>query len=76
MKSYLSQDWPIPFYLKLLSLLPSFNSLDIMHFRDVIKSLSIGWEIRASAYDKRTYFIDYNSRSRIFVDPHFISIRA
>lgn len=76
MKPHLSQDWPMPFYLKSLSPLPSFGSLDIMHFRDVIEGLPTGWEIRASAYDGRTYFVDHNSRSRTFVDPRFVPVRA
>lgn len=76
MKPHLSQDWPLAFHQKSLSPLPSFGNLDIMDFRDVIEGLPTGWEIRTSAYDGRTYFVDHNSRSRPFIDPRFVPIRG
>ncbi len=76
MKPHLSQNWPLAFHQKSLSPLPDFGNLGIMDFRDVIEALPTGWEIRTSAYDGRTYFVDHNSRSRTFIDPRFVPVRG
>ena len=72
----LSQDWPLTFCQESLSPLPSVGNLNFMDFRDVIEGLPPGWEIRASPYDGRVFFVNHVNQSCTFIDPRFTPTRG